>query len=187
MSEENTHNECKICTHCEFFPRIFASPKLANDICFIMTFFRISVRKTSGENSHWNEENTVKMIQSVFTWRPAQPSPCPDRRWVRPRRSSWEWWSTTWWGVGGRLGKRLKYYRIFLGTFPISKHFPHCLSYSSERVCVKTVVTIMGWSIEWTQFWLFVHFFAPDPLSGRAPCKKILMERQERARISGKL
>ena len=28
-----------------------------------MTFFRIPVRKTSGENSHWNEENTVKMIQ----------------------------------------------------------------------------------------------------------------------------
>ena len=32
-------------------------------VCFIMTFFRISVRKMSGENSHWNEENTVKMIQ----------------------------------------------------------------------------------------------------------------------------
>ena len=28
-----------------------------------MTVFRISVRKMSGENSHRNEENTVKMIQ----------------------------------------------------------------------------------------------------------------------------
>ena len=28
-----------------------------------MTFFRISLRKMSGENSHCNEENTVKMIQ----------------------------------------------------------------------------------------------------------------------------
>ena len=27
-----------------------------------MTFFRMSVRKTSGENNQWNEENTVKMI-----------------------------------------------------------------------------------------------------------------------------
>ena len=31
-----------------------------------MTFFQIPVRKTSGKNSHWNEENTVKMIQSLM-------------------------------------------------------------------------------------------------------------------------
>ena len=29
----------KICTNDEFFPRIFKSRKLGNDICFIMTFF----------------------------------------------------------------------------------------------------------------------------------------------------
>ena len=50
----------------EFFPRIFKSRKVGNDICFIMTFFRISVRKTSGENSHCNEENTVKIIQIMI-------------------------------------------------------------------------------------------------------------------------
>ena len=31
-----------------------------------MTFFRISVGKMSGENSHCNEENTVKMIQRLL-------------------------------------------------------------------------------------------------------------------------
>ena len=47
----------------KFSTRIFKSRKLGNDICFIMTFFLISVRKMSGENSHCNEENNVKMIQ----------------------------------------------------------------------------------------------------------------------------
>ena len=31
-----------------------------------MMFFRMSVRKMSGENNHCNEENTVKMIESIF-------------------------------------------------------------------------------------------------------------------------
>ena len=48
-----------------FSPRIFNSRKFWNDLCFIMTFFQISVRKMSGENSHCKEENTVKMIQMI--------------------------------------------------------------------------------------------------------------------------
>ena len=32
-----------------------------------MTFFQISVRKMSGENSHCKEENTVKMMQTSFS------------------------------------------------------------------------------------------------------------------------
>ena len=32
-----------------------------------MTFFRNFVRKMSGENSHCNEENTVKMIQNLIS------------------------------------------------------------------------------------------------------------------------
>ena len=63
MRGRQASNDPKICKNDEFFPRIFKSRKVGNDICFIMTFFRIPVRKTSGENSHWNEENTVKMIQ----------------------------------------------------------------------------------------------------------------------------
>ena len=63
MRGRQASNDPKICTNDEFFPQIFQSRKVGNDICFIMTFFRIPVRKTSGENSHWNEENTVKMIQ----------------------------------------------------------------------------------------------------------------------------
>ena len=63
MRGRQASNDPKICTNDEFFPRIFKSRKVGNDICFIMTFFRIPVRKTSGENSYWNEENTVKMIQ----------------------------------------------------------------------------------------------------------------------------
>ena len=63
MREHWASNDPKICTNDEFFPRIFQSRKVGNDICFIMTFFQIAVRKTRGENSHWNEENTVKMIQ----------------------------------------------------------------------------------------------------------------------------
>ena len=64
MSEENTHKDPKICTNDEFFPSILKSRKLGNDICFIMTFFRISMREMSRENSHWNKENTVKMIKT---------------------------------------------------------------------------------------------------------------------------
>ena len=41
-----------------FSPQIFKIPKLGNDICFIMMFFQIPVRKMSGENNHCHEENT---------------------------------------------------------------------------------------------------------------------------------
>ena len=59
------------------FPRIFKSRKVGNGICFIMTFFRIPVRKTSEEDSHWNEENTVKMIQRkvIVILKKGRPSP----------------------------------------------------------------------------------------------------------------
>ena len=64
MKGRQASNDPKICMNDKFFPRIFKSRKVGNDICFIMTFFRIPVRKTSEENSHCNEENTVKMIQN---------------------------------------------------------------------------------------------------------------------------
>ena len=67
MRGRQASNDPKICTNDEFFQRIFKGRKFGNDICFIMTVFRISVRKMSGENSHCNEENTVKMIQSYVT------------------------------------------------------------------------------------------------------------------------
>ena len=66
MRGRQASNDQKICKNDEFFPQ--KSRKLGNNICFIMTFFRIPVRKTSGENSHWNEENTVKMIQIKYCY-----------------------------------------------------------------------------------------------------------------------
>ena len=52
-------------------------------------------------------------------------------------------------------------------------------SFCSERLSAKTVLTtIMGWSIEWTQFWLFAHFL-PDPHSPKilfCPAAGLLQE-----------
>ena len=62
MRDRLAPNDPQICMNDEFFPRIFKSRKLGNDICF-MTFFQISARKMSGEISQCNEDNTVKMIQ----------------------------------------------------------------------------------------------------------------------------
>ena len=63
----------KLARMMSFSPRIFKSCKVGNDIYFIMTFFQIPVRKTSGKNSHWNEENTVKMIQTSVMSRSTHP------------------------------------------------------------------------------------------------------------------
>ena len=56
LYSEKNKDQALIFSLDEFFPLFFKSRKFGNDICFIMMFFRISVRKTSGENSHCNEE-----------------------------------------------------------------------------------------------------------------------------------